>query len=93
MLEKHQKMSDFIFLADMHGLNIDCIEFDHLCDGKTIVYEIKIKKENGIEKRLNDFLSSCLLRDFYLQSKTINYDRFTIDFRFYEIKGGENESN
>lgn len=54
MLEKHQKMSDFIFLADMHGLNIDCIEFDHLCNKKTIVYEIKIKKENGIEKRLNE---------------------------------------
>ena len=83
MLEKNQKMSDFIFLADMHGLNIDCIEFDHLCDKKNIVYEIAIKKENGIEKRLNEFLSSCLLRNFYLQTKIIDFEKSTFKFRFY----------
>lgn len=93
MLEINKNLSNLIFIADMKGLEIVHCEvgkYNYHEEEKTI-YELTVKNEKGIESKIKGFIISSLLDNFNLISIHTNKE-FTI-FRFYEIKGGENESN
>lgn len=94
MLETNKGIYDLILLADMKGLEISSFGITNFnfYDEEKKSYDITVKSEKGIESKIKEFLFSCLIDRYSIYSVYTSENNY-INIRFYEIKGGENESN